>query len=75
MGKIFLSDKDREDLAFILKSEVTKSSMESGVQQELISEMNKYKQYRNNFATNIVFDPTKVNLSKFVCNKDRASPG
>ena len=66
MGKIFLSDKDREDLAFILKSNVAKSSVESGVQQELITEMNKYKQYRKNFATNIVFDPAKADLSKYL---------
>ena len=57
-----------------MKSEVAKSSTESGVEQELISEMNKYKQYRNNYATNIVFDPVKANLSKYVLNRDRAFP-
>ena len=36
--------------------------------------MNKYKQYRNNYATNIVFDPVKANLSKYVLNRDRAFP-
>ena len=68
MGKLLLAlpEKHTGDLAYILKSEVAKSSTESGVQQELISEMNKYKQYRNNYATNIVFDPTKVDLSKYV---------
>ena len=69
-----MPEKDREDLAYILKSEVAKSSTESGVQQELISEMNKYKQYRNNYAKNIVFDPEKANLSKYVGYKDRAFP-
>ena len=68
MGKLQLAvpEKEGEDLAYILKSEVAKSSTESGVQQELISEMNKYKQYRNNYAKNIVFDPAEVNLSKYV---------
>ena len=57
MGKLQLAvpEKDRGDLANILKSEVAKSSTESEVQQELISEMNKYKLYRNNYAKNIVF--------------------
>ena len=49
-----------------MKCEVAKSSVETGVQQELISEMNKYRTYRNNYAMNIVFDPAKVNLSKYV---------
>ena len=66
MGKIPLTKEDRDDLDYILKSEIAKSSTESGVQQELISEMNKYKQYRNNFAKNIVFDPAEANLSKYV---------
>ena len=67
MGKLLLgvAEKDREDLGNILRSEVAKSSTESGVQQELISEMNKYKQYRNNYAKNIVFDPAEANLSKY----------
>ena len=66
MGKLQLAvpEKEGEDLAYILKSENAKSSTESGVQQELISEMNKYKQYRNNYAKNIVFDPAEANLSK-----------
>ena len=68
MGKlqVAMPEKEGEDLAYILKSEVAKSSTESGVQQELISEMNKYKQYRNNYAKNIVFDPAEANLSKYV---------
>ena len=74
MGKIPLPKEDRDDLDYILKSEIAKSSTESGVQQELISEMNKYKQYRNNYAKNIVFDPVKANLSKYVGYKDRAFP-
>ena len=52
---------------YILKSEVAKSSLETGVQQELISEMNKYRMYRNNYAMNIVFDPAKGNLSIHTC--------
>ena len=68
MGKLekAVPEKDREDLYYILNSDVAKNSMESGVQQELISEMNKYKQYRNNYAKNIVFDPAEANLSKYV---------
>ena len=65
-GKISLPDKDKgEMMDYILKSEVAKSTLETGVQQELISEMNKYRTYRNNYAMNIVFDPSKENLSMF----------
>ena len=49
-----------------MKSEVATSSVETGVQQELISEMNKYRTYRNNYAMNIVFDPAKADLSEYV---------
>ena len=56
-----------------MKSEVAKSSVETGVQQELISQMNKYKQYRNSHAMNIVFDPAKADLSEYVKNKSRQS--
>ena len=65
-GKIALSEKDKGELDYILKSEVATSSVETGVQQELISEMNKYRMYRNNYAMNIVFDPTKADLSEYV---------
>ena len=64
-GKIALPENDKGELDYILKSEVAKSSVETGVQQELISEMNKYRTYRNNYAMNIVFDPSKENLSMF----------
>ena len=64
-GKITLPERDKGQLDYILKSEVAKSTLETGVQQELISEMNKYRTYRNNYAMNIVFDPAKENLSKF----------
>ena len=63
--KLALHEKDREELDNILKSEVAKSSVETGVQQELISQMNKYKQYRNNYAMNIVFDQATADLSMF----------
>ena len=65
-GKIQLPDQDKGELDYILKSEVAKSSVETGVHQELISEMNKYKTYRNNFAMNIAFDPAKADLSEYV---------
>ena len=65
-GKIALPEKDKTELDDILKSEVTKSSMETEVQQELVSEMNNYRTYRNSYAMNIVFDPSKADLSKYV---------
>ena len=65
-GKITLPERDKGQLDYILKSKVAKGSVETGVQQELISEMNKYKQYRNSYAMNIVFDPSKADLSKYV---------
>ena len=65
-GKLALPEKDKKEVDYILKSEVAKSSVETGVEQELISEMNKYKQYRNNYAMNIVLDPAKADLSKYV---------
>ena len=64
-GKIALPEKDKTELDDILKSEVTKSSMETEVHQELVSEMNNYRTYRNSYAMNIVFDPAKENLSMF----------
>ena len=64
-GKIALPEKDKGELDYILKSGVAKSSVETGVEQELISEMNKYRTYRNNYAMNIVFDPSTENLSMF----------
>ena len=64
-GKLALPEKDKKEVDYILKSEVAKSSVETGVQQELISEMNKYRTYRHNYALNIVFDPAKENLSMF----------
>ena len=64
-GKITLPERDKGQLDYILKSKVAKGSVETGVQQELISEMNKYRTYRNNYAMNIVFDPSKENLSMF----------
>ena len=64
-GKISLPEKDKGELDYISKFEVAKSSVETGVQQELITQMNKYKQYRNSYAMNIVFDPAKTDLSEY----------
>ena len=57
--------KDR--LAYILQSSNAKSSFEEGYQKELIAQMKQYEMYKKEYAGNIIFDPTKTELSKLNC--------
>ena len=59
--------KAREALLYIQKEKIAKISTgaNDNKQEELISQMRQYEIYRDNYAANIVFDPTNSNLSKF----------
>ena len=61
-----MPDKKKEDLAYIQKENIAKIStgVDDDNQQELILQMRQYEMYRDNYVTNIVFDPTNTNLSK-----------
>ena len=61
-----MREEDRQtQLAYILKSDVARSSLKSEHWQELLSQMKEYEMYKRDFARNIVFDPTETDLSMF----------
>ena len=61
-----MGDKEREDLVYIQKENIGKISntADDDHLQELSAQMRQYELYRENYATNIVFDPKNINLSK-----------
>ena len=67
VSKIPMPDKKKEDLDLdIQKENIAKIStgVDDDNQHELILQMRQYEMYRDNYVTNIVFDPTNTNLSK-----------
>ena len=61
-----MREEDRQThLAYILKSDIAKSSLESEHRQELVNQMKGYEMYKRNFVRDIVFDPTETGLSMF----------
>ena len=61
-----MREEDRQThLAYILKSDIAKSSLESEHRQELVNQMKRYEMYKRNFVRDIVFDPTETGLSMF----------
>ena len=61
-----MREQDRQThLAYILKSDIAKSSLESEHRQELISQMKQYEMYKRDFVRDIVFDPKQADLSMF----------
>ena len=64
VGELLLSPLGKEKLAYILKTSNAKSSADEGYQQELFQQMKQYEMYKKKYANNIIFDPTKTELSK-----------
>ena len=61
-----MREEDRQThLAYILKSDIAKSSLESENRHELVSQMKEYEMYKRHFVRDIVFDPTQTDLSMF----------
>ena len=54
-----------QQLDYILKTTISKTSLESKHKQELDAQIRQYELYKNNFSKDIVFDPTKIGLSMF----------
>ena len=61
-----MSKKERDALAYIQKENIAKISTGANDDKHevLMSQMRQYEIYRDNYATNIVFDQTNTNLSK-----------
>ena len=61
-----MEDDKREALVYIQKEKIAKiaNTADDDHLQELISQMRKYEMYRENYAANIVFDPSNTHLSK-----------
>ena len=68
VNNIPMNQEDKQArLSYILESNIAKTSLESKHRQELAYQMRQYEKYKQEFARNIVFDPTKAGLSKFFC--------
>ena len=61
-----MTDEPRAALAYIQKENLGEISntADDDHMQELFTQMRQYEIYRENYATNIVFDPSNINLSK-----------
>ena len=62
-----MGEEGKNRLAYILQKSNANSSFEEGDQNELIAQMKQYEMYKKEYAGNIIFDPTKTELSKLNC--------
>ena len=58
-----MKKEDKEKLNYILKTTISKPNHK----QELYEQMEQYELYKNNFVKDLFFDPSKIDLSMFIC--------